>query len=50
MTIAADEVNIPEVLRSCGSCIRATSRRWSENDVETLVAMFWASPEVMRLA
>jgi len=48
MTIQNHEINLPEVLAE----LRGLYPRYEEalvtNDVETLVSMFWAGPQVMR--
>jgi hypothetical protein len=48
MTIAHEEVNRPEVLAELRELYPRYETALVQNDVETLVAMFWASPEVMR--
>jgi hypothetical protein len=48
MTIANEEVNLPEVLAELRELYPRYEQALVSNDVETLVAMFWASPEVMR--
>jgi hypothetical protein len=48
MTIAHEEVNLPEVLAELRELYPRYETALVQNDVETLVAMFWASPEVMR--
>jgi hypothetical protein len=48
MTIDATDVNLPEVLAELHELYPRYEQALVSNDVETLVAMFWASPEVMR--
>jgi hypothetical protein len=48
MTIAPEQVNLPEVLAELRELYPRYEQALVENDVETLVAMFWTSPEVMR--
>ena len=48
MTISAQEVNLPEVLSELRELYPRYEQALVSNDVETLVTMFWASPEVMR--
>jgi hypothetical protein len=48
MTIAQDEVNLPEVLAELRELYPRYEQALVTNDVDTLVAMFWASPQVMR--
>lgn len=48
MTIAANEVNLPEIVAELRELYPRYEQALVANDVDTLVAMFWASPEVMR--
>lgn len=48
MPIASEQVNIPEVVSELAALYPSYEKALVENDVDTLVAMFWASPEVMR--
>ena len=48
MTIAPNDVNLPEVLAELRELYPRYEQALVTNDVDTLVAMFWASPEVMR--
>ena len=48
MTIQSHEVNLPEILAELHELYPRYERALVSNDVETLVAMFWASPHVMR--
>jgi Protein of unknown function (DUF3225) len=48
MTIAQNDVNLPEVLAELRELYPRYEQALVTNDVDTLVAMFWASPEVMR--
>jgi hypothetical protein len=48
MPIAPEQVNIPEVVSELAALYPSYEKALIENDVDTLVAMFWASPEVMR--
>jgi hypothetical protein len=48
MTIPVCEVNRPEVLAELRELYPRYEQALVSNDVETLVAMFWAAPEVMR--
>jgi Protein of unknown function (DUF3225) len=48
MTIHSDEVNLPEVVAELQELYPLYEQALVTNDVETLVSMFWASPEVMR--
>lgn len=42
------EINLPEVLAELQELYPRYERALVTNDVETLVAMFWGSPQVMR--
>jgi hypothetical protein len=48
MTIAAQDINLPEVVAELRELYPRYEQALVSNDVETLLAMFWASPEVMR--
>src|SRR5277367_3562315 len=48
MTISAQEINLPEVAAELQELYPRYEQALISNDVETLVAMFWATPEVMR--
>jgi hypothetical protein len=48
MTIAANEVNLPEIIAELRELYPRYEHALVSNDVDTLVTMFWASPEVMR--
>jgi hypothetical protein len=48
MTIPHEEVNLPEVVSELAEIYPRYEQALVSNDVDTLVAMFWASPEVMR--
>jgi len=48
MAISAQEVNLPEVLAELRDLYPRYEKALVSNDVETLVNMFWAAPEVMR--
>jgi hypothetical protein len=48
MTVAAQEVNLPEVVAELRDLYPRYENALVSNDVETLVNMFWAAPEVMR--
>jgi len=48
MTIFSTDVNLPEVLAELRELYPRYEQALTSNDVETLVAMFWAAPEVMR--
>jgi hypothetical protein len=48
MTIASQEINLPEVLAELRELYPRYEKALVSNEVETLVSMFWASPEVMR--
>jgi len=48
MTIPNQDVNLPEVLAELRELYPRYEQALVSNDVETLVAMFWASPHVMR--
>jgi len=48
MTITAQEINLPGVVAELQELYPRYERALISNDVETLVEMFWAAPEVMR--
>jgi hypothetical protein len=48
MTIAMNEVNLPEIIAELRELYPRYEQALVANDIDTLVAMFWASPEVMR--
>jgi len=48
MTIAPHDVNLPEVVAELRELYPRYEQALVTNDVDTLVAMFWASQEVMR--
>ncbi len=48
MPIESHEVNLPDVLSELRELYPRYEEALVSNDVETLVAMFWASPNVMR--
>ena len=48
MTIPTQDINLPEVLAELRELYLRYEQALISNDVETLVEMFWASPEVMR--
>jgi hypothetical protein len=48
MTISGNEINLPEVLAELRELYPRYEQALVSNDVDTLVAMFWASPQVMR--
>ena len=48
MTIAANQVNLPEIISELRELYPRYEHALVSNDVDTLVTMFWASPEVMR--
>jgi len=48
MTIRAQEVNLPEVIAELRELYPRYEQALVTNDVDTLVSMFWAAPEVMR--
>jgi hypothetical protein len=48
MPIGPHDINLPEVLAELRELYPRYEQALVSNDVETLVAMFWASPEVMR--
>ena len=48
MTIESQQINLPDVLEELRQLYPRYEKALVENDVETLVSMFWASPHVMR--
>jgi hypothetical protein len=48
MPIENEDVNLPEVVSELAELYPRYEQALVSNDVETLVAMFWASPQVMR--
>jgi hypothetical protein len=48
MAIPSQQINLPEVLAELRELYPCYERALISNDVDTLVAIFWASPEVMR--
>jgi len=48
MTIPDSEINLPDVVAELRELYPRYEQALVSNDVETLVAMFWASPHVMR--
>jgi len=48
MSIPSHQINLPEVQAELRDLYPRYERALITNDVDTLVAMFWASPEVMR--
>jgi len=48
MTVAANEVNLPEIVAELRELYPRYEQALVANDIDTLVTMFWASPEVMR--
>jgi hypothetical protein len=48
MTILDSEINLPDVVAELRELYPRYEQALVSNDVETLVAMFWASPHVMR--
>jgi hypothetical protein len=48
MAISPQQINLPEVLAELRELYPRYERALIANDVDTLVAMFWASSEVMR--
>jgi hypothetical protein len=48
MTISSSEINLPDVLAELHELSPRYEQALISNDVETLVAMFWAGPHVMR--
>jgi len=48
MTIATQDVNLPDVVAELRELYPRYEQALVSNDVDTLVAMFWFAPEVMR--
>jgi hypothetical protein len=48
MTIEHNHINLPEVLAELRELYPRYEQALVSNDVDTLVAMFWAGPHVMR--
>ena len=48
MAISREQVNLPHVLQELHELYPRYEQALVANDVETLVAMFWADPHVMR--
>ncbi len=48
MSINSHEVNLPDVVAELRELYPRYEQALVSNDVDTLVAMFWAAPEVMR--
>jgi hypothetical protein len=48
MTILAQEVNLPDVIAELRELYPRYEQALVTNDVDTLVAMFWPAPQVMR--
>ncbi len=48
MTIPESEINLPDVVSELRDLYPRYEQALVSNDVDTLVAMFWASPHVMR--
>jgi Protein of unknown function (DUF3225) len=48
MTIPDSQINLPEILAELHDLYPRYEQALVTNDVDTLVAMFWASPHVMR--
>lgn len=48
MTIAMHDINLPDVVAELRELYPRYEQALVSNDVDTLVAMFWSSPEVMR--
>ena len=48
MTIQNHEINLPEILAELRELYPRYEQALVTNDVETLVALFWAGPQVMR--
>jgi Protein of unknown function (DUF3225) len=48
MTIPSQQINLPEVLAELRELYPRYEQALITNDIDTLVDMFWASPEVMR--
>ncbi|HEX4322301.1 MAG TPA: oxalurate catabolism protein HpxZ [Acidobacteriaceae bacterium] len=48
MTVPAQAVNLPDIIAELEALYPPYERALVSNDVDTLMAMFWASPHVMR--
>jgi len=48
MTVEPDQINRPDVIEELRDLYPRYEKALVENDVDTLVEMFWASPHVMR--
>lgn len=48
MTVPAHAMNLPQVIAELEALYPQYERALVSNDVDTLMAMFWASPHVMR--
>jgi hypothetical protein len=48
MTIEPSQINLPDVLAELHELYPRYEQALVTNDVDTLVAMFWAGPQVMR--
>ena len=48
MTLQPDQINRPDVIEELTALYPRYEKALVENDVDTLVEMFWASPYVMR--
>ena len=48
MTLELDQINRPDVVEELRALYPRYEKALVENDVDTLVEMFWASPHVMR--
>jgi len=48
MTIATQDINLPDVVAELRELYPRYEQALVSNDVDTLVAMFWFAPEVMR--
>jgi hypothetical protein len=48
MTISLQEINLPDIVAELQELYPRYEQALISNDIETLVGMFWAAPEVMR--
>jgi Protein of unknown function (DUF3225) len=48
MTISTDEINLSEVVAELRELYPRYEQALTSNDIDTLVSMFWAAPQVMR--
>ena len=48
MTVSPSEIDLPDVLAELRELYPRYERALVSNDIETLIAMFWASPQVLR--